>query len=284
MPAPFLAQVEQDAAAGFADDLQRFLELRPAIAFQRAEHVAGQAFAVQADQRRLAAERADHQRDMLLPVVRSAEGDDLRRAAGRRAAASRAATISTSGCRSSRAIVFGETTIAAASVVDQPQRRQQPRRARKRRAPLSRVSAQSSGNRMERPDRPAVEVLARDRRAPSAVSASSHSARSISTGCAGSAASRSLASDERRRPLAADQQAALPLGIEQVEQFRRRGLDRHDRDRLSALDPHRPPGAKRGDRPRGSARVRSNLDLADQRHMVRRPLPVAARLEHLVRA
>ena len=42
------------------------LELRPAIAFQRAEHVAGQAFAVQPDQRRLAAERADQQRDMLL--------------------------------------------------------------------------------------------------------------------------------------------------------------------------------------------------------------------------
>ena len=58
---------------------QRLLELRPAIAFQRAEHVAGQALAVQPDQRRLAAERADHQRDMLLPVVRGAEGDDLRR-------------------------------------------------------------------------------------------------------------------------------------------------------------------------------------------------------------
>ena len=33
---------------------------------------------MQPDQRRLAAERADHQRDMLLPVVGRAEGDDLR--------------------------------------------------------------------------------------------------------------------------------------------------------------------------------------------------------------
>ena len=50
-PAAFLAQVEQDPAAVRADDLQRFLELRPAIAFERAEHVAGQAFAVQPHQR-----------------------------------------------------------------------------------------------------------------------------------------------------------------------------------------------------------------------------------------
>ena len=77
--ASLLAKIEQHAAAGLADDVERFAKLRPAIAFERAEHVAGQAFAVQADQRRLAAERADHQRDMLLPVVGGAEGDDLRR-------------------------------------------------------------------------------------------------------------------------------------------------------------------------------------------------------------
>ena len=34
---------------------------------------------MQPDQRRLAAERADDQRDMLLAVVGGAEGDDLRR-------------------------------------------------------------------------------------------------------------------------------------------------------------------------------------------------------------
>ena len=33
-PAAFLAKVEQNAAAVCADDLQRFLELRPAVAFQ----------------------------------------------------------------------------------------------------------------------------------------------------------------------------------------------------------------------------------------------------------
>src|SRR3569832_259916 len=64
-PAPLLAQVEQHAAALFADDPQRSLELESAIALERAEHVAGQAFAVQTDQRRLAAERPDDQRDLL---------------------------------------------------------------------------------------------------------------------------------------------------------------------------------------------------------------------------
>ena len=93
-----------------------FLELRAAIALQRAEHVAGQAFAVQAHQRRLPAERADDQRDMLLPVVRRGRrrsgsaaalerqlgaGDDLdrgarrsRRCPGRNVGAPRAASTS----------------------------------------------------------------------------------------------------------------------------------------------------------------------------------------------
>src|SRR5206468_10464769 len=73
-----LPQIEKHPAARRADNVQRFLELRAAVALERAEDVAGQAFAVQPDQRRLAAERANHQRDMLLPVVRGAKGDDLR--------------------------------------------------------------------------------------------------------------------------------------------------------------------------------------------------------------
>ena len=63
---------------GRTDDLQGLLQLRPAVALQRPEHIAGQAFAVQADERRLAPEGANDQRDMLLSVVGSAEDQDLR--------------------------------------------------------------------------------------------------------------------------------------------------------------------------------------------------------------
>ena len=53
------------------------MELRATIAFQAAEHVAGQAFAVQADERRCAGRLADEQRDVLACGVGGAEGDDL---------------------------------------------------------------------------------------------------------------------------------------------------------------------------------------------------------------
>ena len=53
------------------------VKLRPAIAFQAAEHIAGQAFAVQPHQRRLAVRLADQQRDMLARRMGRAEGDDL---------------------------------------------------------------------------------------------------------------------------------------------------------------------------------------------------------------
>src|SRR4051812_11524916 len=75
--AAFLAQIEQQSTARRADDAQRLLELRSAIAFQRAEYVAGQALAVQAHQRRFAARRTDHECDMLLAVVRRAKGHNL---------------------------------------------------------------------------------------------------------------------------------------------------------------------------------------------------------------
>src|SRR6185436_2472750 len=66
------------AAAGVADDLERFPELRSAVALQRPEYVTGQALAVQAHQRRPPGEGADEQRDMLLAVVRRAKRHDLR--------------------------------------------------------------------------------------------------------------------------------------------------------------------------------------------------------------
>ena len=235
--------------------LQRFLELRPAIAFERAEHVAGQAFAVQADQRRLAAERADHQRDMLLPVVRGAEGDDLRVGQVRRAAAWRARRSRPPAARSSRAISSAETARRRVWRIEQPQRRQQPRRARQlergcRPSPRSRAAPDAAGRSARDRDRGPGSASA------SAVSASSHVARSISTGCAGSAASRSLASDERRRALAADQQLRFAAGIERC----RAAPASPSRPPaiatgIGALDPHRPPGAKRGDRPPDRRRV-----------------------------
>jgi hypothetical protein len=77
--APLLTEVEQHAPAAAANDVQRFLELRATIALQGPEHVPSQAFAVQPNQRRLTAERADDKGDMFLPIVGRAEGDDLRR-------------------------------------------------------------------------------------------------------------------------------------------------------------------------------------------------------------
>ena len=47
------AQVDHDAAAGRDDPLQRLVELRPAVAALRAEHVAGQALGVHPGQHRL---------------------------------------------------------------------------------------------------------------------------------------------------------------------------------------------------------------------------------------
>ncbi len=52
--APLLVLVNQQPAAFFGDQVQRQLQLRPAIAPQTVEHVAGQALRVDADQRRLA--------------------------------------------------------------------------------------------------------------------------------------------------------------------------------------------------------------------------------------
>jgi hypothetical protein len=48
--APFLAQI-QHVPAVFGDPLDRFAQLRPAVASLAAEHVTGEAFTVQAHQR-----------------------------------------------------------------------------------------------------------------------------------------------------------------------------------------------------------------------------------------
>ena len=54
--------------------------------------------------------------------------------------------------------------------------------------------------------------------------------------------------------------------------------------RRAAADPDRPAGAQRGDRPLDRAGASAHTASSqDQRHMVRRPLPAAAGLEHAVR-
>ena len=70
------AHVEDDAAALGGDGGQRRVELRPAVAAQRAEDVAGEALGVHADQDVLAvADVAAHERDVLDAVEQAAVAD-----------------------------------------------------------------------------------------------------------------------------------------------------------------------------------------------------------------
>ncbi len=76
------AQVEDDAATLGADGAQRLLQLRAAVAAQRAEDVAGQALGVDPDQHVLAlrqpsvgGQAAGHQDDVLDPVGLAAVAD-----------------------------------------------------------------------------------------------------------------------------------------------------------------------------------------------------------------
>ncbi len=75
--ASFLAQVEQHAPWRVGHFVERGVELRPAIAFEAAEHVAGETFAVQPHHGHRSVALADDQRDMLAGVLRAAEGDDV---------------------------------------------------------------------------------------------------------------------------------------------------------------------------------------------------------------
>ena len=79
--APLLPHVEQDAAAGLLDLLQRGVELAAAIAAARAEDIAGQAFAVDAHEHRLAVgDVALHQREVVLLFMRRAVEQQVERA------------------------------------------------------------------------------------------------------------------------------------------------------------------------------------------------------------
>lgn len=76
-PAALLAEVKQDAPAALRNLMQCGLKLRPAVTLEAAQHITGEAFAMEADQRGRAIGRADDERDMLFDGLRAAEGDDL---------------------------------------------------------------------------------------------------------------------------------------------------------------------------------------------------------------
>ena len=68
-PPPLLPHVNQDARAGFPDALHRLVQLRAAIAPPRSEDIAGEAFAVDAHERRLAGGNlSEHQRDVVQAI------------------------------------------------------------------------------------------------------------------------------------------------------------------------------------------------------------------------
>ena len=156
--APFLAQIEQCAAAGRADQPQGFAQLRPAVAFEAAEDIAGQTFAVQPHQRRLTTEGPDQQRDMLLAGAGIAEGDDLRLLAilDRQAGAGHQSRLR----RPHRRHHFVDADHRLRLTLDQPQCGQhagQPRRGQDRLG-LRRAAHRFDG---KWADRATIEILAR---------------------------------------------------------------------------------------------------------------------------
>src|SRR3546814_10508444 len=75
-PAPLLPQIEQHAPWRVGHRVERGVKLRPAIAFEAAEPVAGQAFAVQPHHRRAAVALADDERDMVRRLLRRARSEE----------------------------------------------------------------------------------------------------------------------------------------------------------------------------------------------------------------
>jgi hypothetical protein len=74
--APFLAQI-QHVPAVLCDPLDRFAQLRPAVASLAAEHITREAFTVQAHQRQPGrGGLAEFEGHVLLPVGQAGEADD----------------------------------------------------------------------------------------------------------------------------------------------------------------------------------------------------------------
>ena len=167
--------------------------------------------------------------------------------------------------------VSASTSHSAGSRPGQPRQRQ--------RGPGA-VVGFSTGIASQRADRAAVEIAAPDRPAPAP-----RRDRANRNAAPRPARLRLAASCALPRPSAIARGplssiGAQPFGIEQVEHRLAAGFDRKDGQ---SADPDRPSGpAARRSRARSAGR-RSHLQLEDQRDMVRRPFPAAARLQHAMR-
>ena len=271
--APFLAQIKQHAAALRADQPQRLLQLRPAIAFQAPNTSPVRHSLCSRTSGGLPPNAPTISATCSCAVVGAAEGDDLGVGQVRRAEARRARQASTVGLRrgdcarpqSPIAALPRSSSHSAGSSPAEPRQRERRRgllveverppaaAGRSARAPKSRPGSASA----ERAAR--VEPSARGRAAPAA---------------SGSAASRSLASDKAaaRAPLISSG-AARP-GSSSSSMLGGRRLDRRDRDRLFAPSIRTgAAGRERGDRVARPCRCRSKRELADQRHMVATAAP-----------
>ena len=139
------------------------------------------------------------------------------------------------------------TVVAAASGSSSHNAGRSPAaRASPRAAPAA--SAQSVGERMKRPDRPAVHVASGVGERESGVGIEPRLAfDQHRLGRVGGLAH--VSQRQGGRAFAAKQQCRLFLRVEQRERFGRGGFDRKNRDRFGAIDANRATGPKRGDRP-----------------------------------
>ena len=213
---------------------------------------------MQPDQRRLAAERADHQRDMLLRR-RRCRGRRRSGVSGRPSSGSlRAGDQRDLGARRRRSSSIDTADRAVGRRIDAATAPAAARPAAPASAPRAASASSIERHRLERAERRARQSRPGSASA-SAASASSQAARAISTGRAGSAASRSLASDKAaaRAPLISKRRRAVR--IEQREQLA--ASPSRPRATAVAVDPS-PAARPRARRSRGRwPRRRSNREL-----------------------
>ena len=230
---------------------------------------------MQPDKGRLAAKRADHQRDMLLAASRSRERRPSGWAANRRAAVWPGRRSLPTGVAVAPRCPPGRLRLRLGP--DQPQRGQQAGRAAPASAPRWRIRmstgiacAARSGR-----DRNRARVGQRPRRFAVQPFAMPHLDRVIRAG-----GLPLIGESKRRRARTAEQHWRAAVRIEQLEHRPAGGFDRQDGG-LAPIRTGRPACSAAIARSIGDASSHRQLD--DQRDMVRRPLPAAARLQHAVR-
>ena len=139
-----------------------------------------------------------------------------------------------------------ETLAASRPRIEQPQRREQsggPRQPQGRARGLGAIRRE----RMKRPDRPAVHVAAGVGERERGIGIEPRRALDQHRlGRVGGVAH--VGQCQSGGALAAQHERRRSVGIEQLQRLGRAGLDRKHGDRPVAIDPDRPPGAKRGDR------------------------------------